>query len=289
MPAKRYWMTLDDQKRPASIYTEAFAESGTIITVKNSEGAQLPIRPNTIPTDAVEVTYEQTDDIQQHPGRLRWDNGRFVGYRGGDDVQLYKEAIGDFLQTYARVESTAFELLQHYAGVSNQVARALFSGTRMKGALEYVKRIAEFTGKSGEIQEELRVISQQIGEITKARDLLVHYGTGFTSSGQGIISNMRVAGERTLQERPMSREILYDMKRDLEKLILHMAVLIAPHPPEHIAPNTPFGSVLHAPWRYKFVQPAGSNQTPPDRSPKQPRPPKPSRASRRRAAMDRKK
>jgi hypothetical protein len=55
----------------------------------------------------------------------------------------YFQALGMFVDRFAQVESALFQFLSVFAGVDDQTARAIFSGTRVDAACSFLRRIAD--------------------------------------------------------------------------------------------------------------------------------------------------
>jgi hypothetical protein len=54
----------------------------------------------------------------------------------------YWQTLGQFIETFADIEARMFYLLASYSNVSIDVAKALFSGTRVEAAIKLIRRIS---------------------------------------------------------------------------------------------------------------------------------------------------
>ena len=121
----------------------------------------------------------------------------------------YLRAVGDFVTIFAIVEKSVNEALQHFTGVTPTIAACLFSGTRIDGAMSYLKRIAEATRWSAGKSKLLDHIKLQLGEITQLRNDLLHYGTTGETADTLFISNSHLAHIASrIRETKISAKIL---------------------------------------------------------------------------------
>jgi hypothetical protein len=77
---------------------------------------------------------------------------------------------------FSVVEKVVHQSLSHFAGVTPVIAACIFSGTRIDGAIGYLKRIAEATDWPDDHKNLLNHLALQLGEITQLRNDLLHYG-----------------------------------------------------------------------------------------------------------------
>ena len=194
----------------------------------------------------------------------------------------YWEALGHFVENYAEIEQAISGALWSYAKVSPQIARALFSGTRADAASKYINRILDATKAKKEIKDEFNHLFSQLGHITEARNLIIHHETIWSRRGW-LVSNRRIALDRKrTKERPVSVEILNQMSQDLEKISLHLMLLVFRK--ERVG-NTHikllknvFAEELASAWLYKPPQQQAHRRKKTHKSPKRPRLPSPSQA-----------
>jgi hypothetical protein len=132
------------------------------------------------------------------------------------EVDKYLCAVGRFVTTFAIVEKAVYDTLRHFVGVSPTIAACLFSGTRVKAAMDYLTRISEATNWSEGKIALLNHIKLQLGEITELRNDLLHYGPTGGSLDTLIITNAHVAHlESRIRETKISSQILDDAVFDL--------------------------------------------------------------------------
>lgn len=97
---------------------------------------------------------------------------KFVLARAEHDAFL--KQLGELTLAWSDVETVLFKLLKHYSGVSWPVAQALFSGTRARSAINFIRAIAENTKMDRNRIADLEDIFTQVLAINSLRDFVVH-------------------------------------------------------------------------------------------------------------------
>ena len=82
--------------------------------------------------------------------------------------------LGQLTLAWADLEAVLYKLLKHYAGVTDDVGRAVFSGTRARTAVGFVRAIADNTLIEAERKTDLEEIFTQVLAINSMRDFVVH-------------------------------------------------------------------------------------------------------------------
>src|SRR5689334_14321562 len=88
----------------------------------------------------------------------------------------YYSALGRFVSDFSRIETTLQRTLWIAAGVSDNVAPAVFSGLKVEGCLQFIKRIADAKGWKTSQSDLLEEITSRLGPINKLRNDILHYG-----------------------------------------------------------------------------------------------------------------
>ena len=83
-------------------------------------------------------------------------------------------AVGRMSLSWADLEHQLYRVLVHYAGVSDPVARALFSGTRAKAMSDNIVAILQNTKASEPRKSHFQTLAAQIGTINTMRDMVTH-------------------------------------------------------------------------------------------------------------------
>src|SRR5258708_3017078 len=97
-------------------------------------------------------------------------------YRGVRESFQVPLAIGHFILQFSHAETWLNRVLQRLARVSDPVARAIFSGTRLQPMTDYIKAILANTEIPEQKTEPLRTCMSQLLAINNVRNDLVHYG-----------------------------------------------------------------------------------------------------------------
>ena len=188
------------------------------------------------------------------------------------------EAIGLFVSYYSGVESSVHDTLRHFTGITPTIAACIFSGTRIDGAIGYLKRIAEATKWADDHKKLLDHLALQLGEITQFRNDLLHYGTSGDTVDAAIITNKKYAHiESRIRTTKISAKILEDLLADLIVITIGLSALrgdlkIPPDMPE-LAKGFTKG-LPNVAWRYKPERQGRQTQKPPGQLPKPQRQPR---------------
>jgi hypothetical protein len=138
-------------------------------------------------------------------------------------LREYYEALGRFVDMFARAETAVALTLRHYAKTPPAVAKIVFAGTRTDPSSKFIRQIAQATGVSQELRDDLEEVLQHLTIINTVRNYVLHNGAEPESVAQGraIVSDaLRAKGEPTTF--PISPEVLRDMTSDLHKIIAHL-------------------------------------------------------------------
>ncbi len=172
-----------------------------------------------------------------------------------DPLEPYWAALGKFLHRYALAEATLNQVLRICANVTDDHAKALFSGTRVTSAISFIRRIHEADGKK--LSPWLDRAFPKLSELTSARDEILHQG--FALEGDKIIVSNR---DRTLPrqafERPYGINDLLNLERDscVAHACLNMFWLEAEYPKEPKAMVERERQIALTPWLHTPPQPA---------------------------------
>ncbi|MFI4973869.1 MAG: hypothetical protein ACHP84_04940 [Caulobacterales bacterium] len=185
--------------------------------------------------------------------------------------EVYMACLGWFVHAFASTESMLFRLLAEKTRLSHATAAAVFSGTRMKPAMDAINRLLEAEGRTMEKEALSRPFSH-LSDISSIRDDILHYGTEEDEGGQLFVSNME---KKHLPERATTRRVsavdLINMILDLRDIEVHFVASMF-----STAGNSDMLRLyirrLAEPWQYK---PRGSIPRPdsgplPDQAPAAP-------------------
>lgn len=175
------------------------------------------------------------------------------------DIDKYYISLGRFVDRFADAEDHIFIALQNVADLNSSIGRALLSGTRVRGAIDFIKRLYE--AKDEVPPPRLLEALSQLAAINTTRDHILHSAVrmennAFTSSNQ-----IRAHAPRTLKVIPISPEILDAMTADLETVMIVLARFLTMQwsAEDFDDPNNRKAqaviSISQRPWRYKPVQP----------------------------------
>ena len=196
--------------------------------------------------------------------------------------------LGEFLSAYTRLEIALAITVRKLAGVSTPIAKALFSGLRADAATKCISQLLIAQDATQEVRQKFTDVFAHLGQITLARNTVLHYGTDFKDDAFLATNSMSALTEGHLKAIPLSVRTLRNMATDCQTIEAHLWRLLTRQKRvgEEIIEQV-WGGLDSAPWLYK--PPLQSSEERPNRSksPKQQPQLRPSKASRRKAALQR--
>jgi hypothetical protein len=195
---------------------------------------------------------------------------------GKERLRAYYEALGRFVDAFARVETAVALTLRLYAKTTGEIAKVIFAAARIETSSSFIKQLAEATKVPKEPRDDLEYVLQQLGIISGARNMILHYGATSVAEGRGIVSDvLRAKGEPTVF--PISPTALDQMTEDLRKISTHLNYRHLGRPmPRSALVQSALQGIFDSPWKYKHPVPskARNKKTAGLRAPKRvPRPP----------------
>jgi hypothetical protein len=171
----------------------------------------------------------------------------------GIGERQYLESLGRFISAFAETEVNLQTVLWHFAGVPSPTAPAVFSGVRVDAAMKLINRIAEAQKWKKTRKEKLTPVFQRLGQITKLRNDILHYGAKPSSlnfTTWTVTNRLFAHTAARIRETHVSSETLDHATRDLQKISSHLIVIAW----GQLMPRKTRASVAeglkHA-WRYK--------------------------------------
>jgi hypothetical protein len=180
------------------------------------------------------------------------------------DRGAHWQSLGRFVLTFALVEDNLQAALRICAGVTSEVARAIFSGTRVDAACSYIRRIAEAKNWSEDRKKEIDYIFRQTAEITRVRNDILHYGVsrstdeGYTTSTE-LVAHM----QDRIRKTSVSAEQLDAMSDDCLKIVVHLVVnfILDEATQKTVHDLGAASAVLGRAWRYKPAPQPGRRES----------------------------
>ena len=148
-----------------------------------------------------------------------------------DTEDSYHLALGRFIDQYATNEAVTQCLLSLEAGITAPAAQAVFSGTRTRTALGFIRRLYDATSRT--LDHNLDRAMSHLVAITTVRDRIAHWGMRPMGERGFIVSNMMVAHTpKHLREFPISSDHLEAMRQDLVTIQTIMSLRLTDWSPE---------------------------------------------------------
>ena len=174
--------------------------------------------------------------------------------------EAFVRALGELTLTWSDLETVLFKLLKHYACVNDAVGRAVFSGTRAKAAMNFIRAIADNTDMDATRKVDLEEIFSQVTAINTMRDFVVHHVDGSEQEFEDDNPAERVLTDELRASRKKNAKLVYigssailAMREDcLEccwRLHAHWK-----QPAERFVPGPGAGGVRNT-WKFKPPQP----------------------------------
>ena len=171
----------------------------------------------------------------------------------------YWPALGKFLDVFATVESCMQMVLWHYAKTPTHIARAIFSGVRIKEAISFVNRILEVSTVTPEAKADLAYVFAQLTVITNVRNQIIHHGALPLAGSYDhlVVTNALMAlTDSRVTSMSVTGPIIDDLTSDLWKVQAHLSarhfgnkILGDDGLPESFSPEE--REALKAAWHYK--------------------------------------
>jgi hypothetical protein len=141
-----------------------------------------------------------------------------------EEHAAFTRELGNLTLAWSDVEAILFKLLKHHADVTWPVARALFSGTRARAAINFIRAIAENTAMDELRRADLEETFKHILDINAFRDFIVHHTDGSmfefedTDPTKRYISDkLRVSRESKTRTYLVGSSTLAEMRDDCEE------------------------------------------------------------------------
>lgn len=140
----------------------------------------------------------------------------------------YNIAVGQFVAAWADTETELYRVLIHYAGVSDAVGRAIFSGTRASAMASFLRAIAHNTRLGGAQIEDLDFVLSHLSAINTMRDRVIHFTSASFSFESENPSNRVISNQHRVSRygkhfvHIVSSETLDNMTYDLWGISNHL-------------------------------------------------------------------
>lgn len=194
------------------------------------------------------------------------------------DEETFELALGRFMIAWADAEAEVYRVLVAYSGVTNAVARAIFSGLHAKTMTDFIQHIAHNTNMAEDRRQDLEYVFPQLAAINTMRDHLAHHTTGSYNSKDAktrVVANMRSNRFGKNKGYEISADTINAMTWDLYGIANHLNM----HHGRRTGPFTPWREASDddapTPWTYKSPQPIKNWETSPSDHRTSLHPPKP--------------
>lgn len=184
--------------------------------------------------------------------------------------EQFERSLGKFMIAWRDAEGELLRVLIAYSKVSTGVARALFSGTRAKGMIDFIRNIAHNMEMPQDRMDDLEHVFTQMNVINSMRDHIVHHVTdsfSFDDPKSRIVANQRTTKIGTAVGYEIGTTDLDAMTYDLYGIANHLNM----HWGQRSGPFRAWsenGDGVLTPWTYKQLQPIPLWEATPPKAPK---------------------
>jgi len=162
-------------------------------------------------------------------------------------VNAYYDALGCFIHHFAQTESLLLAGLRQQAGVDEDTARAIFSGTRVDNAKSFINRLREIRKLPD--SPTLKRAFAQLTIITTMRNDIVHYGAEFKAGFEPRVSTRAVAMPGNEREHIVTPDTLDQMTADLGIINNALSAVLFDAPSEEV--RLAWEQAARQPWHYR--------------------------------------
>ncbi|MCK0129044.1 hypothetical protein [Erythrobacter sp. F6033] len=190
----------------------------------------------------------------------------------------YWYALGKFVHRYAEIEATMHQILRIVSGTSVLTSKVLFSGVRVRGAADTIKRFYSASGQL--VPNDLERAFERIGEITKIRDRLLHNGINF-EDGKAIVTDENKNFSARAFKHTISIKALDDLESDAITLNACLVKFWIECERPDLIESAQYQNTIEAaqrPWLYKPPKPMKQRAVPRDPARENKSPPQSSQA-----------
>lgn len=165
--------------------------------------------------------------------------------------ETYFDALGRFVDMFAKAETAIQFVFWHYAKINHDVARALLTGVRSDDVLNRLNRLRQVGQMSDKTFNELKPLLEQYSQINSVRNGILHYGAQAAEDGSRFVSDaFKALTPIDAKVFPISTSLLTDMTYDLRKIAVHLHTGHMGRP-SLLAKHEWINELLCKPWRYK--------------------------------------
>ena len=145
--------------------------------------------------------------------------------RAAERARVYRLALGEFVNFFAKIESAMFYVLLWHTKTKAPIGKAIFSGTRVETASGFLRRLADVGSIEAAEWAKLEPAIAQLHTINEVRNTLLHHVTQGVEEGRAFVTDaLRALTIERMRVYPISPGILDAMAYDCRKIFLHLIV-----------------------------------------------------------------
>jgi hypothetical protein len=191
---------------------------------------------------------------------------------GQRQLRAYQSALGAFVDAFAAIEDAMFYVLIWHTKTRHDVAKAIFSGTRVETAASFLRRLAEVGSMDEAEWKQLEPVIAQLHLINAVRNMVLHHGAQGIAEGRALtVDALRALTVEKIKIYPVDPETLGAMTADCHKIFVHLMTRHRGARPWRVGVHADLDQVLADAWRYK--PPLQSRPNPMEHNPRRSRHP----------------
>lgn len=167
----------------------------------------------------------------------------------------FYEEFGKFICRFASAETAVHHLFRRVSGLKDNKARAIVGGESIKTMMEIITRISKMLPKqkfSKENHKELKILFDQISEISTFRHALVHSGADVDEGIIRTINYTKAKTRESIQEMTFGISDIRNASNDLSSIIVRIYHLVKAD--AWTRRNVP--RMRREAWQYKSLKPS---------------------------------
>ena len=184
--------------------------------------------------------------------------------------EQFEKALGRFIIAWTDVETELYQVLLSYSKVSHAVGRALFSGTRARSMMDFIRSIAHNTAMDHDRKENLEYVFVQLTTINTMRDHLVHYTSSsysYKEPQKRVVANTRASRYGNGKGYEIDAKTIEAMTWDLYGIANHLNMHWGPRTGSFQAWRENPEDSEPTPWSYNPPQPIPAWENAPSQRP----------------------
>lgn len=146
-----------------------------------------------------------------------------------EDVDRFHRSLGEFIAEFSELETAMQTTLWHFAGVKPPISQAIFSGLKIEGSIDCIRRVMDAKKWNEKKRQRYVFLFAQAQVINTLRNHLLHKGAKLQDDGTWISTNAVFAHiPEKITQHIITAEKLEAARADLFEIRLRLLFLLHP-------------------------------------------------------------